>query len=344
LLFILFIPIMNSRNFSRILSSFSRFSSQHRGRISLLAAAPLLMAASGYNSADELTTIGPSSPSPSLTSLSTSKISIPPPTTALRMSLDSEEFGAGLSETRLCAGISVIPHPAKRAKGGEDAYFFSSDMNVAGIADGVGGWADLGVDPAVYSRSLMEGARLEAEHSRDPLEIMSAGYTHSAEVTGSSTCCICVLDGHVLRSANLGDSGFMVIRGLDIIYRSKEQQHAFNSPYQLGTGSTDRPEHATVTEVNVLPGDLVILGSDGLFDNLYDDEILELASKAHEPVTISQTIARQAYAVANDKSAMSPFSHLARQCGWPLAIGGKLDDITVVVARVVVDSEISPAA
>jgi len=136
----------------------------------------------------------------------------------------------------------------------------------------------------------------------------------------------------------------MVIRGSDIIFRSTEQQHAFNSPFQLGTGSSDLPEHSQVIEIAVQPGDLVVVGSDGLFDNLFDDEIVDMTMRAHEPVTISQMIARKAYAVASDKEALSPFSHIARQCGWPLAIGGKLDDITVVVARVVLSSDISMAA
>lgn len=30
----------------------------------------------------------------------------------------------------------MIPHPAKVAKGGEDAYFISEDMKAIGIADG----------------------------------------------------------------------------------------------------------------------------------------------------------------------------------------------------------------
>lgn len=46
----------------------------------------------------------------------------------------------------------MIPHIDKRAKGGEDAYA-ATDTMVA-IADGVGGWADAGVDPAIYSRRL----------------------------------------------------------------------------------------------------------------------------------------------------------------------------------------------
>jgi len=303
-----------------------------------LAASPALLLGSAAYTPEDIDASPVNQPrSPMIAKMSS-------PSNPLKMSIDSEEFEADISETRLSAGISVVPHPAKRAKGGEDAYFFSSDMSIIGVADGVGGWADLGVDPAIYSRSLMEGARQAAEHSRDPLVIMNEGYKFSAEVTGSSTCCICVLDGLVLRAANLGDSGFMVIRGTEIIFRTTEQQHAFNSPYQLGTGSSDLPEHSQMIEVDVQPGDLVVVGSDGLFDNLFDDEILDMTLRAHEPVTISQLIARRAYAVANDKNAISPFSHIARQCGWPLAIGGKLDDITVVVARVVLSSDISMAA
>ena len=50
------------------------------------------------------------------------------------------------------AGICINPHPAKAAKGGEDAASLSD--NVIAVADGVGGWAESGVDPADYSRSL----------------------------------------------------------------------------------------------------------------------------------------------------------------------------------------------
>ena len=34
-------------------------------------------------------------------------------------------------------------------------------------------------------------------------------------------------------TANLGDSGFRVIRDGSIIHRSEEQQHYFNTPFQL---------------------------------------------------------------------------------------------------------------
>ena len=50
------------------------------------------------------------------------------------------------------AGICMNPHPAKRDKGGEDAATVTESF--IALADGVGGWADSGVDPAKYSRAL----------------------------------------------------------------------------------------------------------------------------------------------------------------------------------------------
>jgi protein phosphatase PTC7 len=52
---------------------------------------------------------------------------------------------------------------------------------------------------------------------------------------GSSTACIVALhkEKSILHTANLGDSGFVVIRKNIIVHRSQEQQHYFNSPFQL---------------------------------------------------------------------------------------------------------------
>lgn len=288
------------------------------------------------------------SPSPTATLSNKSPLSSPN-TSAFLASPESlkDSFDAFLQsieplicDTRMSVGISCIPHPAKVAKGGEDAYFLSDDMKVIGIADGVGGWGDIGVDPALYSKSLMEGAKLCVEslptNQRDPVDVMSEGYQYSSYVQGSSTACILVLDGIHLNAANLGDSGFMVIRGLEVVFRTKEQQHSFNFPYQIGTGSADKPQHSQRLTVEVQPGDLIIAGTDGLWDNLFDEDILEVVANAsNDPATIAQHIARQAHIVANDKDIISPFSKSARSNGYPLATGGKLDDITVIVGRVV---------
>jgi len=46
----------------------------------------------------------------------------------------------------------LIPHPEKRHKGGEDACFVNDKL--LSVADGVGGWAEHGVDPGLYSKAL----------------------------------------------------------------------------------------------------------------------------------------------------------------------------------------------
>lgn len=51
-------------------------------------------------------------------------------------------------------GSKLIPHPDKIKKGGEDAFFVHDNILV--IADGVGGWSNRGVDPALYSKRLCE--------------------------------------------------------------------------------------------------------------------------------------------------------------------------------------------
>ena len=46
-----------------------------------------------------------------------------------------------------------IPHTKKIEKGGEDAFVASENLLV--VADGVGGWAKQGVDPGLFSKSLV---------------------------------------------------------------------------------------------------------------------------------------------------------------------------------------------
>lgn len=52
---------------------------------------------------------------------------------------------------------------------------------------------------------------------------------------GSSTACILVLDHKSSRlfTVNIGDSGFLVVRKGRVVHQSEEQQHYFNTPFQL---------------------------------------------------------------------------------------------------------------
>ena len=77
---------------------------------------------------------------------------------------------------------------------------------------------------------------------------------------GSSTCCIVIVDllhGR-LASANVGDSGFMILGRTDynnephVKFRTPQQEHQFGCPYQLGHHkAADPPEDAMLTAVPV---------------------------------------------------------------------------------------------
>ena len=79
----------------------------------------------------------------------------------------------------------------------------------------------------------------------------------SACLQGTSTVCILALEDNKLHAANLGDSGFLVVRKQKVVFRCPSQQHRFNFPYQLGCPGTqsDLPEHAeasSMTTCNML--------------------------------------------------------------------------------------------
>ena len=72
-----------------------------------------------------------------------------------------------------------------------------------------------------------------------------------------------------LYTANIGDSGFLVLRHGEVVHRSQEQQHYFNTPFQLSLPPTalqsevlsDRPEAADQHAFPVEDGDVILLVS-----------------------------------------------------------------------------------
>jgi protein phosphatase PTC7 len=231
----------------------------------------------------------------------------------------------------------MIPHPAKAAKGGEDAYFVAG--NTLGIADGVGGWEAHGIDSGLYSRSLMKYASEASEKDPNPLNVLKSAHTMCSTIPGSSTACVITLSGNSLEAVNLGDSGFLVIRHGQLIYKTREQQHYFNCPFQIGS-SRDTPDDADVIKFDLQPGDVLVVATDGVFDNLSSKTIVRMAWEGVErstPLTdLAQSIAAEAQRVAQDPNIETPFAEGARKVGqtWQ---GGKLDDITVLVSRVSAD-------
>lgn len=264
------------------------------------------------------------------------------------------------NNTNLClsSGSHVIPHPDKVQKGGEDAHLILPQA--LAVCDGVGGWASHGVDPALYARAfvdnLKEALRENAPGLHKPVVLLRQAYD-ATKVTGSSTACmLCVFPAEVevegekkvvlmLEAANLGDSGFLVIRQEQLVYRSKPQCKGFNFPFQLGTHSNDTPERADTYSFQLEQGDYIVLASDGLFDNLFPKVIVDTVSKLSEQgkdaAAIASELARRASEVSRSRMQETPFSKEARAAHLSYA-GGKPDDITVVVSTVVPSESLRP--
>ncbi|CAG9561900.1 unnamed protein product [Danaus chrysippus] len=244
---------------------------------------------------------------------------------------------------------------------GDDAWFSTNFNNadVIGVADGVGGWRAYGIDPGEFSSYLMRTCerlvRMGHFKMSEPGDLLAKSYyellEHKKPILGSSTACVMILDRNesIMRAANIGDSGFMVVRGGRVVHRSHEQQHYFNTPYQLSLPPpghdrnvlSDRPESAETAEFKVECGDVILVATDGVFDNVPEPVLVAEMRRAGEGAAgdgvklqgVANSIAWMARNLSFDGCYMSPFAKSARQNGID-AIGGKPDDITVLLAIV----------
>ena len=269
---------------------------------------------------------------------------------------------------RRCAvevAAALLPHPAKASSGGEDAYFVS--QGTFGVFDGVGGWVSKGIDAGHFSRALATrtAAYLEERTDMELAVALDEGLSEVLEqgILGSCTACVARIDEHegVLHALNVGDSGLRVYRPsapsdggksggpLQLLLATRSQQHYFNCPLQLGGGSTDRPHHGDVYTLAVEPGDLVIMATDGLLDNLFDTEIARIITHGHEDASapqgtvgpgpprsakeLAELVAVRARRASLQSKRVTPFSVAAKAEGYSMP-GGKLDDVTVICVKV----------
>ncbi|EFX03851.1 5-azacytidine resistance protein azr1 [Grosmannia clavigera kw1407] len=207
--------------------------------------------------------------------------------------------------------------PGSRPESGQDAFFVSnvgdSGAVALGIADGVGGWMDSGVDPADFSHGLCEymataantlrWPSLAAGKAEEPIparQLIQLGYDAVCRdrsiPAGGSTAVVGVLTpAGLLEVANLGDSGFIHLRLNAVHAVSDPQTHAFNTPFQLsvippsllarmaafgGAQLSDEPRDAEVSRHDLQHGDVLVFASDGVWDNLFNQDVLHLVSSA----------------------------------------------------------------
>ncbi|KAJ8496546.1 hypothetical protein ONZ45_g12407 [Pleurotus djamor] len=231
--------------------------------------------------------------------------------------------------------------PRRAEEPGEDFLFINSlphDAGLAvGIADGVGGWVNKGVDPAVFSQALMYYCSkvflgeivkesVWKSHSRlSPRDCMKLAYevtmTDSFVKAGSATVCLITMDSQ---------TGAL-----------KAAKQLLKNERASKLQSTDSPRDADSYDIQLRDKDIVIAYTDGLVDNVYLDEITEICGVVlregrpdrDQARIIADRIIDYASQCMRSTSILTPFEREAIKQGVSHR-GGKMDDVTVIVTIV----------
>lgn len=257
-----------------------------------------------------------------------------------------------------------LPADTLLIKAGDDSMLVSP--TVMAIADGVSGWELKGEHSSsgIWSRSMLETlSRLLTEYklshmphalnNRDIEEVLDDSYLHTSHLMdlqglkGLSTLIMVMLSGSMLKCISIGDSKFYLVRDGEIIKTNAEQMVDHLCPQQIGTQTLGvlPSEMAVIDDVELQTNDLVILCSDGVSDNLYDWELVKaldeyLNFKKDSLRTACSKIVGLAKLTAFDDNAYTPYNERinnlpAGRYGKNISLGGKLDDMSLCIARVV---------
>lgn len=210
-----------------------------------------------------------------------------------------------------------------------------------GVANGVSQWSFEGTDPGVYAQELMRTCEDIL------LNTTNASITNSVDLlcrcvketnmSGSSNILIANFDGQALHVANIGDTGFLIIRHGAVYKKSSPLLHEFHFALQV----EDRDDPLQLVEEYIIEleeGDIVVSATDGLFDNLYEPEIAMIVSKSLQagmkPEVVANLLATRAQEVGKSAYVRSPFSDAAQAAGYMGYTGGKQDNVAVIVSLV----------
>jgi protein phosphatase PTC7 len=192
---------------------------------------------------------------------------------------------------------------------GEDSYFnykIGSKILAMGVADGVGSWKNLNIDPALFSRALMLNAHeiindyYYNNKKIDSQKIMNLAYENlkqdDRKIYGSATFCsvsfIYEKDKILAKTINLGDSGYIIIRNFKLLHQSKPQRvinsRHQNCPYQIANippdlvykcGTGNCVNDANIENHILKENDFLIFASDGFWDFVDINRLLIILEK-----------------------------------------------------------------
>lgn len=257
--------------------------------------------------------------------------------------------------------------PAELLPSGEDNLFVTNPDKegylALGVADGVGGWSEAGYDSLAISRELCAIMKSHFESSDNkgalsPKNLLEEAFTKvlaspKVEIGGTTACLGILTPERKLHVANLGDSWCGVFRDYKLIKETRFQTHNFNTPFQLAKipkqilrqaelqGKRyiiDSPDSCDQYVWDLQKDDVVIFATDGVTDNVIPQDI-EIFLKDQDQNTtplqdMSVQFVKEVVKVSKDPNFPSAFAQELSRLTGQRYLGGKEDDITVVMVKV----------
>lgn len=205
---------------------------------------------------------------------------------------------------------------------------------------------------------------------RGPVSLLKEAY-EGTESLGSTTVLLAVLDNStrihgklhpMVAVLTIGDCELLMLRRLH--GRQSPLQAVFHTEMQRIDGHVQTPlqlarvddrvdpefdeelalevieRGSAVHCVSAYEGDIIVLGSDGVFDNLFLDEVVDICNEAMSPKpgnfvpTQPAILSKIAKRIVEESHAKSQAMHGILP-DTPIGRGGKMDDTSVVVGEVV---------
>lgn len=272
-------------------------------------------------------------------------------------------------ETNLFKRNNKSKLAAAQSPTGEDNLFVSESTQgyiALGVADGVGGWSEAGYDSSAISRELCSSCKTNfetLESSLDkitPKDLLIKAFDHTlnnpkVEIGGTTACLGILTPDYKLKVANLGDSWCGLFRDYELIQETNFQTHNFNTPYQLAkippeiirqaelNGRKyiiDKPQYSDEYVWDLKKNDIIMFATDGVTDNVIPKDIeLFLKDKFDDVKSpdlsgISTSFVSEVVKVSKNPNFPSAFAQELSRLTGQKYLGGKEDDITVIVVKV----------
>lgn len=255
------------------------------------------------------------------------------------------------------------PQDTLSIKAGDDTMLVSP--SVLAVADGVSGWEnEKHTSSGIWSRAILETfSRLMTEYkvnhaphqlkARDVHQILDDSYLHTSHLmdlqrlSGSSTLVLGMISNDSLMMISIGDSKLFIIRDGKLIKTNPTQMESELCPQQIGTQTLKvlPSDIAWVESFKLQENDIIVMCSDGISDNLFEPELVKYINefsnkKNYNMKRVAGAILIKAKEVAFDDYAYTPYNEMVNSLpvekfGKHNEVGGKVDDMSILVAKVV---------